>query len=114
MARATASAPNDKALASRGTKTRVLMATHPRRNRPELTVRRVRSWRFAGHDLVETLRCHAAMQLAVDHQCRRAGAVAETIDRLEREAAVRGGLFEIDAEARPGVRGQRIRAHRLA
>ena len=54
------------------------------------------------------------MQPAVDHDRRRAGAVAEAVDRLEREPPVRRGLVEIHPQAALGMLGEPLRAHGLA
>src|SRR5207253_4155823 len=53
------------------------------------------------------------MKAPVDHDRGGAGAVAETVDRLEREASVGGRLVKIDPEAAPRVRGESLRTHRL-
>src|SRR5437667_233982 len=62
---------------------------------------------------VEALGRDAAMKAPVDHDRGGAGAVAETVDRLEREASVGGRLVKIDPEAAPRVRGESLRTHRL-
>src|SRR5262249_61247103 len=99
------------------------LRTHPPLRRIRQATARPRragrkSWRPSlplprGDDLVEALRRHAAVELAVDHHRGRAGAVAETVDRLERECAVRGRLMKADAELRLRVRLERPPVHRL-
>ena len=88
IACATCSAPSESAEPRRaGTYTR---DRWPLRHQRRLPFGRRSSSKRSGR--------HAAVQLAVDHHRRRAGAVAEAVDRLERKRAVRGRLMKIDAE----------------
>src|SRR5262249_37091921 len=57
---------------------------------------------------------HAAIQAAIEHHGRAAGAPAQAIYWLQREAAVSARLMEIDAEARPRVRSQSLAPNGLA
>jgi hypothetical protein len=54
------------------------------------------------------------MDLAVDHEGRRAGAEAEAEDRFEADAAIWRGLLEIDPEALLDMPGQGFAADALA
>ena len=56
----------------------------------------------------------ATMELAVENERRRTGAIPEAEDRLQRVATVGRGLMEIDAQPALDVRGEAIRAHALA
>src|SRR6185437_12267016 len=59
-------------------------------------------------------RAHAPIKLVVKHHRRRASAVTQAINRLEREIAVARSLAKLDTEASAHVLCQRHRAHRLA
>ena len=54
------------------------------------------------------------MELAIDHDRGRKGAIAEAVDRLEGDLAIGGGGAVFDGEARPQTVEQRFAAHRLA
>ena len=66
------------------------------------------------HQLIETLGRNPALQLLVDHQRGSQGAIAETIDRLERDRPVRTRSVKIDPEAPLGMSLERRGADRLA
>src|SRR5580765_8260329 len=76
---------------------------------------RTLSWSsWLRQDLVEPFRRHATVDGLVDHDSRRARAVAEAIHGLEAEAAVARRLVKVDAELLARVVLERARAHRLA
>src|SRR5436305_6608353 len=60
--------------------------------------------------LVESLHVDAPMQTIADRHCRAAGALAEAVDRLERELAIRGGLVEVAPECLARMGGKRVGA----
>src|SRR5690606_19732790 len=97
---ATSSAPRDTAEVSRGTNTVMLPG--------------IASVPPVGQQLVESFAVDAAIDLVVDHDGWRAGAVAEAIHRLQRHFAVGSRVVQRYADGLLGVRRQLAAAHRLA
>src|SRR5579863_6868203 len=101
IACATSPAPSERAPASRGTYTVKVM-----REQSPLAVE-LRQQR------VEALRGHPAMQPVIDHHRGRAGAVAQAVDRLQREPPVGCRLMEVYSQPPPRVRSQRLTPYSL-
>ncbi len=64
--------------------------------------------------LVELVGVDACVELFIDHYGRRAGAVSQAVDRLERDGTVVCRLVHTDAQRSFGMCGQLTAAHRLA
>ncbi len=64
--------------------------------------------------MVETLLVEPADDASLDHRRRRSGAEAQTVDRLERNAAIRRGRTHGDAKPRLGMLCQAVAPCRLA
>src|SRR5690606_29902701 len=95
---ATPSAPIDRAVVSAGTKTRIM----------SLAVIDL------AQQLVEPFRSDSSVNALGDHDGGRAGAIAETVHRLEAESPIRRGFVKVDVQFGAHVLLQRACTQGLA